>query len=1226
MPRPGLVIGLGGTGQWVLTWLKRDLLLSNNGKMPDNIRLLEIDTAKRLEANATRVTANGRKEEAAEVGGVMLEKSEFVYLGGDSLRLAEEVRQGRYPQIGKWYRSDKWLSTQAPATFILDDGAGRLRQFGRIAIFKDLLGQEANSEIWRAMRAAIESVRTSASESRRLEIIVVGSFAGGTGSGMFIDIALAARMLAAQKGVHHILRGYFCLPSVFTSSPDQDMKARSFAAWRELNRFMVVAPDFPMPDIEYVENNPQFKINPEKRLFDACYLVDGKRGGQPIAEEAKFGVFPMLAEVLSAILDEEAGAAYTEWIFTNLAPEYSKTPEIPLYSTVGAYTVQVPAHFVQASAGHEFAKNTLLRLLSPTKDPDEEGRLNVTGAGRHLALASNNKNQEDRGSVGSSKSKSLFLEESTHGDKRTRPTRFHGRVAFLIEHAHEQQRRGNLVDMLARAGGADVKSPSAAQGWVSYFPDLGDNPEFASLRRRIEILMNFNVIAQYSRTKDQKAEEVQQNFAKIPEDLRKRFGGITASGEEIEDYFGESGDALKEVQRYQLILFRQMTRLRLLDILNGHSEDSIVSKSGKLGYAWDFFNGAVTILSDFEQFMRDVKTRRDELKPELQLAGFSTQQKRYLDSLRGKKWIFGFFEDWRIKGAEQAYLAAQQRLVDLRREDILHNFVVDTAKEMKEICEKTRDTIQHWIWHLSTGDDPSGMPGLWDEIRESYREVKNAHSYDATTQKVQQLVAEKLKDVEEADIRRALSLWEWVADFKDNSPQINLGVQILPEAEGQAVREMRDPWEKDVLQMRKQLGDENKSALIDLASKNFIGIAARTTVAEEIKRKYPTPKKFADEVAQISAEPLFEKATVASCRKRSNLIRVKTDAKDAYYIGKDGLEGILRSYQQLDPSVRDDVYGIQVVQSENPYKLTLVRTDDLYTNDHFKAWEDCLSAYAAHMDETKRLLDPVLMHNFSAEETAVNFERSLAKKSHRAYRPLHPRVVMLMEDLQAVRQFIYLYMMGLIEEVESGGEYHWEFKWAENGEEYPIWLTMPWNRERDEASRTKPDLLQAIHGFVIRRTTYEPDFNTRVNTTEIMKFIDYELQDIGTKGEINMIQDHLNEGLVPLLKELYETSEKREGRKRQDYDDLCQVTEAILKDRLNDLENRKNVKPKMTGIEKYRQHKTEESKTSRKTESKKQATPSGKEKTTDKPIAEGKTPSKITKKDKTGKAGVNKNK
>ena len=92
------------------------------------------------------------------------------------------------------------------------------------------------------------------------------------------------------------------------------MRAATFAAWRELNRFMVVNSDFELQKIDYVEGDPDFCIQPKSRLFDACYLLDGKRGGTPIADEAKYGVFPMISEVISAIMDDKAGTSFTQHI------------------------------------------------------------------------------------------------------------------------------------------------------------------------------------------------------------------------------------------------------------------------------------------------------------------------------------------------------------------------------------------------------------------------------------------------------------------------------------------------------------------------------------------------------------------------------------------------------------------------------------------------------------------------------------------------------------------------------------------------------------------------------------------------------------------------------------------------------------------------------------------------------------------------------------------------
>jgi hypothetical protein len=1074
------------------------------------------------------------------------------------------VRDGKLKQIGQWYQAERWLSNQAPATFILDDGAGRLRQFGRMAVYKDILGQEAGSLIWTALRNAIQGVRAATSEQRRLEIVVVGSFAGGTGSGMFIDIALILRMLAQQLGVHHVLRGFFALPSVFTTAPGKQMKARSFAAWRELNRFMVVNPDFPMPMITYVEDNPTFRIQPDQRLFDACYLVDGKSGGQPIAEEAKYGVFPMLAETVSAILDKEAGAAYTEWIFTNLAPEYARRPELPMYSTVGAYTVQVPAHFVQEVSSHIFAQKALLKLLSPKTSPDEDGKLVFGGAERHLALAAPDKNQEDPGYAGRMRSRRLLRESSTFDGKTAKPTLFHGRIAQIVEQCTDMNRHATIIDQLARAGGADPKLAAAAVGWVSYFPNLGDDPEFEAVRRVVNEHMSYSVVQQYRRRDPQKEEEVRNNFKKIPDDLRTRFGGISSTGEEIEDYHGKCGEALQQCLDVQLIIFRQLVRLQLSSLLNGQSEDAVKAKSGKLGYAWDYFDGMVSEMDEFLKIMSEVKRRRDEIKPELQIAGLAERSKRFLDATVGKK-IFWIVEHPHVKGAEQAYLQAQQRIMELRREDILHSYVLNTALRMKSICQEICATLQRWIWHLATGDDAAHLTGMWDGVRTSLEQVQNAHSYDSTIPKVQRLVADQTLPFSDEDIEQALQQWNWVVEFIGKPPQFNIGAQITSGAVTEQPVDLSDPGDAETPQMRLEIGKRNQAALMGLVRRRFTGVAARTTVAEEIKRQFPDPKTFATQVANISAEPLIDKDPEASPRKKSNLIRVQTNPKDPYFIGITGVEGYLRQAHNLDLTIRDDTYGIQVVGSENPYKLTLVRTDDLYSFEHFAAWGSCLEAYAGHMEVMGQPMDPVLMQNFAAEARSVEYERELMKTGNRSYRPLHPRVVMFLEDPLALRQFAYLGMLGMIGEKTTNKVYRWELIWEMNGEEQTIWLTRGWNKDLDAAMRPQPTIFNAIHGYNIVRRTQDPSRTLRIDHDEAQRLIDSEMARVGAQGEIKLLQANLKGGFVGGLRALaYKRPETQEGVLREDFADLASVVELMLKERINELQKAEKT-PKARG-------------------------------------------------------------
>lgn len=1158
MARPALIVGLGGTGQWVLTWLKRDLLLSNNGEMPKNIRLLAMDTTTQLEAGTTRVTTSGKKEEAAEVGGVMLDKSEFIHVGGDSLPIAERVRDGKLEQIGQWYHAEKWLSLMPPSMFVLDDGAGRIRQFGRMAVFKDMLGQEVGSQIWRALRNAIESVRPSTSEQRQLEVVVVGSFAGGTGSGMFTDTALILRMAATQLKVHHILRGFFALPSVFTTTPDDEMLGRSFAAWRELNRFMVIDPDFTMPLIQYVENSSTFRIRPEKRLFDACYLVDGKRGGQTITAPPKYGVFPMLSEVISAILDEQAGTLYTQWVSKNLAEEYARYPETPMYSTVGAFTVQVPAHFVQEVSGHKFAQKILLQLLRPGQelsDLEEDDRLVASGAERHLALAAPDQNQEDRGFAGRERSRRHLRESATYDGKNTKPTLFHSRIAQIVDQAFDENKHAQIVEALAKAG----VNPRSTDSWVAYFPQLGDDPTFENVRQAVNEYMTFDVRKSYSRREGEKETEARSKFKNIPEDIRTRFGGITSSGEEIETFHGKCGDVLQECEDVQLILFRQLTGLRLSSILNGNpNNDAMVARSGKLGYARDYFDGLVDEFSRFLSLMEEIRKRREQIKPELKVQGLNKKAKDMLAATREKK-IFWFWEHPHVKGAEQAYLRAQQRMVDLRREDILHYYVVETAEKMREMCVQIRDTLERWIWHLATGDDASQLPGIWDGVRKGLQDVKNAFSYDHMTSsenaKMKMLLAEEAVDITKADLEKALQQWQWEVNFTNgNPPKARVQAKIIPDAENASEQTLKPPWKETSSELRMHLGVQNRETLMSLARRRFVGVAARTTVAEEIKQTYPEPTAFADKVAGVSAEPLFDKDPEASPRKKSNLIRVHIEPNDPYFVGAQGLEGELRDLAQLERATRDDNYGIQVVDSENPYKMTLVRTDDLYRYNHYAAWNSCQTAYAKHMLIEGDPMDPTLLQNFAAEIRAVDYERRLTRSGDE-YRPLHPRVVMLLEDPFALRQFIYLGMLGNIGEKESGRVYRWELNWTKSRGPQTIWLTRGWNVDKDKANRPKPSIVNAIHGYVIMKRTQQPGRRDRIDTEFAQRLIDKEIKKLGSQGEIKFLRRNLGEnGLVGWLKNEAYDQDVPDRIARQDYADMATVIELMIRERLEELE------------------------------------------------------------------------
>ena len=48
MARPAIIIGLGGTGQQIVTFLKKELLEIGGGQLPKEVKLLAFDTASRV--------------------------------------------------------------------------------------------------------------------------------------------------------------------------------------------------------------------------------------------------------------------------------------------------------------------------------------------------------------------------------------------------------------------------------------------------------------------------------------------------------------------------------------------------------------------------------------------------------------------------------------------------------------------------------------------------------------------------------------------------------------------------------------------------------------------------------------------------------------------------------------------------------------------------------------------------------------------------------------------------------------------------------------------------------------------------------------------------------------------------------------------------------------------------------------------------------------------------
>lgn len=132
LAHPAVIIGLGGTGKWALTYIKKNLLDTYGGSIPPTVRLLSFDTT------SERASRDGEaQEEDVKVGEIQLDSNaEFVYLGGNIEQICRDIRdKDAYPHIGSWLQARTYLQATDSRAFDISGGAGQKRPFGRMAVF-----------------------------------------------------------------------------------------------------------------------------------------------------------------------------------------------------------------------------------------------------------------------------------------------------------------------------------------------------------------------------------------------------------------------------------------------------------------------------------------------------------------------------------------------------------------------------------------------------------------------------------------------------------------------------------------------------------------------------------------------------------------------------------------------------------------------------------------------------------------------------------------------------------------------------------------------------------------------------------------------------------------------------------------------------------------------------------------------------------------------------------
>jgi len=217
--KPILIVGLGGLGLSAVRSIKHEIntrLVRDKKKLP-NLAYLAFDTEE--------------NQKYADFRGTRLAEDEIVILpSGNTRNIYNGVKQGLHEHIGEWIRND--LNPEE----INNEGAGGVRQFGRMLLFNKI------SDIQRSLKTKIDDLRTvqnpdaTYTGNNELLVFICAGISGGTGSGTFIDMPyiirhVAQNMVAVQPEVVTTV-GLLFMPDVREAAY---APRNGFAALKELN-------------------------------------------------------------------------------------------------------------------------------------------------------------------------------------------------------------------------------------------------------------------------------------------------------------------------------------------------------------------------------------------------------------------------------------------------------------------------------------------------------------------------------------------------------------------------------------------------------------------------------------------------------------------------------------------------------------------------------------------------------------------------------------------------------------------------------------------------------------------------------------------------------------------------------------------------------------------------------------------------------------------------------
>jgi hypothetical protein len=337
---PALIVGLGETGRKVLQRFRQELQRQfGSAEALPHLRLLCIDT------DPEALTAAGQAERGLGVQQLLLARL-------NRATHYTKPRPGR-PALDAWL--DPKLVYRIPPRNPTTAG---VRALGRLAFIDNY--RAIASRLRNELEACTEPTALATAERRtglglrtnRPRVYIVGSLAGGTGGGMFLDLAYVLRQQLRQLGAASPdVSGLFLLPNADSDRPLA--LANAYAALTELNHFSTAGVTF---TAQYDTN--EAPVRDAEAPFGHCFLLplpsaESKDSARLVTGLGSALLFRHLLTPLGRVLD---GAR----------------PALPVCSGFGSYRFAWPRQALQSRATQRLAHRLVERWVGKDSTPLRE--------------------------------------------------------------------------------------------------------------------------------------------------------------------------------------------------------------------------------------------------------------------------------------------------------------------------------------------------------------------------------------------------------------------------------------------------------------------------------------------------------------------------------------------------------------------------------------------------------------------------------------------------------------------------------------------------------------------------------------------------------------------------------------------------------------------------------------------------------------------------------------